>query len=100
MFYAIADAKHHRRGGTQADAMHRAHYREPLVSRTLRRDALAYFIVETLRAATGQTVKPRSLQTRHDRFVVELRDQVQVVNLGFQRFRAGVMANGGKRGRS
>src|SRR5689334_15819421 len=82
MLDLISNPKHHRRRRSQTNVMDRAHHVEPLISRTLRCHTLAYFIVEDLRAATGQTVESGVLQSREDRFVVELRDQVDVVNLG------------------
>src|ERR1051326_1361794 len=61
--------------------MDRTHHGEPFISRTLRRDALTHFIIKNLRAAAGQTVKSGLLQTTHDRFVVQLRNEMKVVNL-------------------
>src|SRR6185369_4497991 len=62
--------------------MHRAHHVEPLISRTLRRNSLAHFVIENFRAAAGKTVESGFFEPRHDRFVIEFRDQMDVVDLG------------------
>src|ERR1043165_10214916 len=61
--------------------MDRTHHGEPFISRTLRRDALTHFIIKNLCAAAGQTVESSLFQTAHDRFVVQLRHEMKVVNL-------------------
>ena len=61
--------------------MHRAHHREPFIGRAFRRDPLADFVIENLRATPGQAIQARVFQTLHDRSVIKSGDQVNVVNL-------------------
>src|SRR5205085_4901135 len=61
--------------------MNCTHHCEPFGGRAFGRDALANFVIKNLCAAAGQAVKSSLFQTREDGFVIEFRDEMNVVNL-------------------
>src|SRR5260370_39005790 len=81
MLDSVANSKHHGRARAQTDTMHRAHHGEPPISGALCSHALTYFVVENLSAAARQTVESRIFQARHDRLVIQTRDERKVMNL-------------------
>src|SRR5262249_38039187 len=61
--------------------MNCAHHVQPFISCALSCDSLAYLVVENLSTAAGQAIETRVFQPRHDRSVIEFRNQVNVVYL-------------------
>src|ERR1051325_6268731 len=81
MLDAVADAEHHRCRRAQAHTMHGAHHPKPLIRSAFRRDSSSHFVVQNLTAAARQAVKPGCLEPRHDRLVIQPRDEMDVVYL-------------------
>src|SRR5207247_9051409 len=81
MLNLVTYSKHHRRRRPQPDMMRGPPNSQPLICSAFRSNALAHFIIQNLRAATGHTIQTRLLQTRHNRFIIEPRDKMDVVYL-------------------